>query len=234
MSTKKYLDYDGLLYLWQKIKTTFALASSAVSNVSYNSSSKKIQQTKGSTTTDVVTLSTVATSGSYDDLSNKPTIPSGVEKTTTTPKMDGTAAIGSEVKFAAGDHVHPTDTSRAPLASPALTGTPTAPTATSGTNTTQIATTAFVKTAVDSAVTGAATFQGTAPTTFAPTNYKAGYYWIVGTAGTYAGETCEVGDMIFCTSNYSSAYSASDFDVVQTNMDVTSISNGEIDTILAT
>jgi len=36
----------------------------------------------------------------------------------------------------------------APLASPALTGTPTAPTATPGTNTTQIATTAFVQTAV--------------------------------------------------------------------------------------
>lgn len=33
---------------------------------------------------------------------------------------------------------------KAPLASPALTGTPTAPTATAGTNTTQIATTAFV------------------------------------------------------------------------------------------
>jgi len=37
---------------------------------------------------------------------------------------------------------------KAPLASPALTGTPTAPTASSGTNTTQIATTAFVKTAI--------------------------------------------------------------------------------------
>lgn len=36
----------------------------------------------------------------------------------------------------------------APLASPALTGTPTAPTATAGTNTTQVATTAFVATAV--------------------------------------------------------------------------------------
>lgn len=39
---------------------------------------------------------------------------------------------------------------KAPLASPSLTGTPTAPTATAGTNTTQVATTAFVKTAVDS------------------------------------------------------------------------------------
>lgn len=37
----------------------------------------------------------------------------------------------------------------ATLASPAFTGTPTAPTAASGTNTTQIATTAFVKAAVD-------------------------------------------------------------------------------------
>ena len=38
---------------------------------------------------------------------------------------------------------------KAPLVSPDLTGTPTAPTAEAGTNTTQIATTAFVKTAVD-------------------------------------------------------------------------------------
>lgn len=37
---------------------------------------------------------------------------------------------------------------KAPLASPKLTGTPTAPTASSGTNNTQIATTAFVKTAI--------------------------------------------------------------------------------------
>ena len=37
---------------------------------------------------------------------------------------------------------------KAPLVSPTLTGTPTAPTATAGTNTTQIATTAFVQTAV--------------------------------------------------------------------------------------
>ena len=41
---------------------------------------------------------------------------------------------------------------KAPLANPALTGTPTAPTATAGTNTTQIATTAFVKTSSDAAV----------------------------------------------------------------------------------
>lgn len=32
--------------------------------------------------------------------------------TTTSPKMDGTAAVGSEAKYAKGDHVHPTDDSR--------------------------------------------------------------------------------------------------------------------------
>lgn len=42
-----------------------------------------------------------------------------------------------------GTYSVPNDTSKAPLASPALTGTPTAPTAAIGTNTTQLATTAF-------------------------------------------------------------------------------------------
>lgn len=67
---------------------------------------------------------------------------------TSAPRMDGTASAGSSANYARGDHVHPTDTTRAPLASPALTGTPTAPTAPAGTNTTQIATTAFVQAAV--------------------------------------------------------------------------------------
>ena len=44
---------------------------------------------------------------------------------------------------------------KAPLASPALTGTPTAPTAAAGTNTTQVATTAFVGTAVADLVASA-------------------------------------------------------------------------------
>jgi hypothetical protein len=34
---------------------------------------------------------------------------------TTTPSMDGSAAYGSSVTWARGDHVHPTDTSRQPL-----------------------------------------------------------------------------------------------------------------------
>lgn len=39
-------------------------------------------------------------------------IPEGAAASTTTPKMDGTAAVGSEKAFARGDHVHPSDTSK--------------------------------------------------------------------------------------------------------------------------
>ena len=125
---------------------------------------------------------------------------------------------------------------KAPLASPALTGTPTAPTAASGTNSTQIATTAFVATEIAAAQVGAATFQGTvnANTDISNlSNYKKGWYWVVATAGTYVGQACEVGDMIFAVEDRDGAYSASDFSVLQTNLDITAISNAEIDTILA-
>lgn len=57
----------------------------------------------------------------------------------------------------------------APLASPALTGTPTAPTATAGTNTTQLATTAFVQ----SAVSGTASSGTYTPTVASVTNTSA-------------------------------------------------------------
>lgn len=54
---------------------------------------------------------------------------------------------GTSSQFVKGDGTLD-DTNYAPLASPSLTGTPTAPTAAASTNSTQIATTAFVKTAV--------------------------------------------------------------------------------------
>lgn len=34
-------------------------------------------------------------------------IPEGAAASTTTPKMNGTAAVGTEMAFARGDHVHP-------------------------------------------------------------------------------------------------------------------------------
>jgi hypothetical protein len=41
----------------------------------------------------------------------------------TSPVMNGVAAVGTATTAARADHVHPTDTSRAPLASPTFTGT---------------------------------------------------------------------------------------------------------------
>ena len=60
------------------------------------------------------------------------------------PVINGTAAVGSSSRYARADHIHPTDTTRAPVASPTFTGTPAAPTPAADTNTTQLATTAFV------------------------------------------------------------------------------------------
>ena len=68
---------------------------------------------------------------------------------------------------------NPINTTYAPLASPNLTGTPTAPTATAGTNTTQIATTEFANTAATNAnthyttklIAGGSTSTGNATTT---------------------------------------------------------------------
>ena len=71
------------------------------------------------------------------------------------PVMDGTVAIGTSLRYARADHVHPSDTGRAALASPTFTGTPAAPTAAVDTNTTQVATTAYVI-AQASAVAGSA------------------------------------------------------------------------------
>lgn len=104
-------------------------------------------------------------------------VPEGAAASSTVPKMDGTAAVGSETAFARGDHRHPTDTSRAPLASPSFTGTPTAPTAESGTNTTQIATTAFVKTAVDA-------MKASLPSVYTPKGSKATYAELPSTGNT--------------------------------------------------
>lgn len=107
----------------------------------------------------------------------------------------------------------------------------TAHTQAAGDNSTKIATTSFVTTAVANAKVGAAMFQGTVAdnNTISGAKYKKGWYWVVSTAGTYVGDTCEVGDMIFCINDKGSAYSASDFKVLQTN--ITSIPDSVINAL---
>ena len=60
------------------------------------------------------------------------------------PIINGTATAGGSSRYSRADHVHPTDTTRAPVASPTFTGAPAAPTAAADTDTTQLATTAYV------------------------------------------------------------------------------------------
>lgn len=82
-----FLDENTLRYLWQKITTLFA---------------KK---------TDVPTKTSQLQNDSRFITSVD--IPEGAAASNTVPKMNGTAAVGTELAFARGDHVHPSDTSKA-------------------------------------------------------------------------------------------------------------------------
>lgn len=62
-----------------------------------------------------------------------------------TPLINGVASSGVSALGSRDDHVHPTDSTRAPITSPAFTGNPTAPTPATGDNDTSIATTAHVQ-----------------------------------------------------------------------------------------
>lgn len=94
---------------------------------------------------------------------------------------------------------------KAPIASPAFTGTPTAPTAAVGTNTTQVATTAFVLSAIAAEVLNAKIYKGvwntTDQTDFSGLNsyrpIKSGWYFDVdGTGCTIDGIEYKKGDSI--------------------------------------
>lgn len=51
------------------------------------------------------------------------------------------------------------------------------------------------------------------------TGYKAGQMWRVAAEGTYAGQDCEIGDLIICIKDHASGASNADFMVVQANID---------------
>ena len=137
----------------------------------------------------------------------------------------GSSGSGTR-QFVTGQAVHNAIIGLAALANPAFVGVPTAPTAPKGTNSQQIATTAFVVSAILDAVSGQSSFQGAvnAGTDISELeSYKKGWNWVVKTAGTYAGETCEAGDMIFCISNKATSFAETDFVVVQKNIDASSL-----------
>ncbi len=97
----------------------------------------------------VTGLSTVATSGAYADISGTPTLAT-VATTGAYADISGTPTLATVATSGAYADVTGTpDLSiYAPLASPALTGSPTAPTQTQSDGSTKLATTAYVDTAV--------------------------------------------------------------------------------------
>ena len=88
-NSKKALDENGVLYLWGKVKTYVA---TAIANIKLPSKTSDLTNDSGFITAKDV--------------------PEGAAASSTVPKMDGTAAAGTETTFARGDHVHPSDTTK--------------------------------------------------------------------------------------------------------------------------
>ena len=116
---------------------------------------------------------------------------------------------------------------KAPLASPALTGTPTAPTAATGTNTTQIATTAFVNAEIDAKMgeSDAMVYKGTiaggnteAYGALTPAANK-GWTYKVTTAGKIDGVKVEIGDMLICNTDNTASATANNYSTIAENWD---------------
>lgn len=180
------------------------------------------------------TLAEVATSGSYNDLTDKPeSLKSPFSlKVKNSESSDLIIYDGSSEKTLTltADAVglgNVTNESKETLfTNSALTGTPTAPTASLETNTTQVATTAFVQNLVQSkiAAADAMIFKGTigatgATVTELPAEHHIGWtYKVIDSTISVSGVPCEIGDMIICLTDGSTA-SDDDWTVVQANID---------------
>lgn len=162
-------------------------------------------------------------SADYNNLINKPTIPNPANdgKLTLTVNNDN----NTKVEFTADQAGNSNFNVSVPTKTSDLTndGSGTK----SGTN--YLTTVQDVKSMIEQAQTGAAMFQGVLeyPDTevghdLPPQTYKAGYYWVVETAGTYAGQECEVGDFVYCIKDGTASSSGdswkADFKVVQANI----------------
>lgn len=189
-------------------------------------------------TSDTITI--VATDTTYN---NATTTTAGLMSSTDKSKLDGiesgaTAttidnALSSSSENPVQNKVINTALgNKANLASPTFTGTPKAPTATAGTNTTQIATTAFVKTAVDDAI-GSITGLSFEVVQTLPSTGEAGVIYLVPNSGS---GTNTYDEYVWLTaSSKFEKIGSTDVDLsnyVQFS-DLTAITNAEIDTIVA-
>lgn len=140
----KFLDQNGLLYLWQKIVNKF-VAKETGKGLSTNDFTTDLKNKLDGIAAGAqvnVKPDWNASVGNAAEILNKPTIPSktsdlqndsgfitstdipeGAAASTTVPKMDGTATVGIEMAFARGDHVHPSDTTKVNKAGDTMSGT---------------------------------------------------------------------------------------------------------------
>lgn len=132
---KNYLDQTGLALVWAKIKELVStkvdkVEGKGLSSNDYTSDEKtKLAgiaggaqvnvlegiQKNGNTVTVTNKIANISVPTKTSDITNDSgyiTSSSVPTATTTTPKMDGTASVGTETKWAKGDHVHPSDTTK--------------------------------------------------------------------------------------------------------------------------
>lgn len=102
---------------------------------------------------------------------------------------------------------------KAPLANPTFTGTVTI-------EGSPAATQEWVNTLVGQLSGGVPGIVDSTDNPLPSTGYKAGQMWRVAAEGTYAGATCEIGDLIICLKDYATGSAGNtDFMVVQANID---------------
>lgn len=90
MADKKYLDSDGLLYFYSGLKTKF------VTDVIYNTTSHKFQKVKNGQTTDIVTASDLKTEMGLDNVGNFKAVSTVASQgLTETEKANARANIGA-------------------------------------------------------------------------------------------------------------------------------------------
>ena len=222
--------------LWAKIKTALSgKQDKLTSQTAYSAkgTATKVPQITTNSLGQVTGITEVTISG---------VTPASHASTATTYGIGTTSTYG-HVKLATGDMNGATNTDGvavsknhthsqyAPKASPALTGTPTAPTAADGTNTTQIATTAFVQSAVAQglSVSDAMVYKGTitlgasSPGGLTVAADKGHTYKVIAngttTSGYVDGVKVEAGDMVICNTDSTAAATSSNYSTIAAKWD---------------